>query len=261
MPRSWAARCKRPPVPSPTTSATRIGRRSCRRHARPSIGAVCRGAPRRSPPSTAGSGTGAGQGVEISSLEAISTLVGAHRDLRAVRFGGAITVGFGGDTPRQGYHGWLLPWVTLPCKDGYVTIISSSVRHWQRYLDEMEGQDWTSDPRIYNSTGPTSRKTSASTRSTPCRCSGLRPRRRRSSSTSSGACPSLPTGADHRRSVGLGPHAAPEVPGAGALSGRRGLRTGPAVPPSRLRPEPGTGAAAWGRQSAGLLRDARGQAE
>ena len=93
---------------------------------------------------------GAGQGVEISSLEAISTLVGAHRDLRAVRFGGAITVGFGGDTPRQGYHGWLLPWVTLPCKDGYVTIISSSVRHWQRYLDEMEGQDWTSDPRIYN---------------------------------------------------------------------------------------------------------------
>ena len=93
---------------------------------------------------------GLGQGVEISSLEAISTLVGAHRDLRAVRFGGAITVGFGGDTPRQGYHGWLLPWVTLPCKDGYVTIISSSVRHWQRYLDEMEGQDWTSDPRIYN---------------------------------------------------------------------------------------------------------------
>lgn len=93
---------------------------------------------------------GVGQGVEISSLEAISTLVGAHRDLRAVRFGGAITVGFGGDTPRQGYHGWLLPWVTLPCKDGYVTIISSSVRHWQRYLDEMEGQDWTSDPRIYN---------------------------------------------------------------------------------------------------------------
>ncbi len=93
---------------------------------------------------------GAGQGVEISSLEAISTLVGAHRDLRAVRFGGAITVGFGGDTPRQGYHGWLLPWVTLPCKDGYVTIISSSVRHWQRYLDEMEGLDWTSDPRIYN---------------------------------------------------------------------------------------------------------------
>ena len=93
---------------------------------------------------------GLGQGIEISSLEAISTLVGAHRDLRAVRFGGAITVGFGGDTPRQGYHGWLLPWVTLPCKDGYVTIISSSVRHWQRYLDEMEGQDWTSDPRIYN---------------------------------------------------------------------------------------------------------------
>ena len=93
---------------------------------------------------------GLGQGIDISSLESISTLVGAHRDLRAVRFGGAITVGFGGDTPRQGYHGWLLPWVTLPCKDGYVVIISSSVRHWQRYLDEMEGQDWTSDPRIYN---------------------------------------------------------------------------------------------------------------
>ena len=93
---------------------------------------------------------GRGQRVDISSMESMSTMVSAHRDLRAAKFGGAVTVGFGGDTPRQGYHGWLLPWVTLPCKDGYAVIMSSSVRHWQRYLDQMENQEWVNDPRIYN---------------------------------------------------------------------------------------------------------------
>lgn len=92
--------------------------------------------------------TGQGQEVDISSLESLSTLLNAQRDLRAVKYGRSMTVGFGGDTPRQGYHGWLLPWVTLPCKDGYVVVMSSSVRHWQRYLDLMEGEDWTQDPRI-----------------------------------------------------------------------------------------------------------------
>jgi len=91
---------------------------------------------------------GRGQEVDISSMESLSTLVNAHRDLRAVKYGKAVTVGFGGDTPRQGYHGWILPWVTLPCKDGYVVVMSSSVCHWQWYLDLMEDQEWARDPRI-----------------------------------------------------------------------------------------------------------------
>ncbi len=94
--------------------------------------------------------SGKGQEIDISTMESLSTLVNGHRDLRAVRHGMVASVGFGGDTPRQGYHGWLLPWVILPCKDGYVVIMSSSVRHWQRYLGLMDDQPWTADHRILN---------------------------------------------------------------------------------------------------------------
>lgn len=85
--------------------------------------------------------TGRGQHVDISSAECMSTLINS---LNVMDF---VDVGF--YPTRNGirlkYIGY--PWVILPCKDGYFSLITVQDRHWQRFIELMGNPEWAKNPR------------------------------------------------------------------------------------------------------------------
>jgi crotonobetainyl-CoA:carnitine CoA-transferase CaiB-like acyl-CoA transferase len=86
--------------------------------------------------------TGEGQHVDISSIECMGTVTGGA---------GIINVLFGtGAEPRRAGHRVTAyyPWTVLPCKDGYVEVITMQDRHWDSFLEAMGNPEWGRDPRF-----------------------------------------------------------------------------------------------------------------
>ncbi|MBI3743606.1 MAG: CoA transferase [Chloroflexi bacterium] len=85
--------------------------------------------------------TSCGQHVDVSSAEAMSTLINA---LNVTDF---VDVGFYPTRTghRLGYIGY--PWVILPVKDGYYSLITVQDRHWQRFVELIGNPEWSKKPR------------------------------------------------------------------------------------------------------------------
>ncbi len=85
--------------------------------------------------------TGRGQFVDISSVEAVSSLVQA---LTVIDY---VDVGF--YPSRRGHRLDYItyPWVLLPCKDGFFSLITVQERHWWRFVELMGNPEWSKDPR------------------------------------------------------------------------------------------------------------------
>lgn len=85
--------------------------------------------------------TGRGQFVDVSSVEAISTFI---QGLTLIDY---VDVGYypGRRGHRLDYMKY--PWVILPCKDGYFSLITVQDRHWWRFIDLIGNPSWSEEPR------------------------------------------------------------------------------------------------------------------
>jgi crotonobetainyl-CoA:carnitine CoA-transferase CaiB-like acyl-CoA transferase len=86
--------------------------------------------------------TGEGQHVDISSMECMGTMIGGAGILAAV-FGAR-------SQPKRAGHRVTAyyPWTVLPCKDGFVEIITMRDRHWDSFLEAMGARSRARTPRF-----------------------------------------------------------------------------------------------------------------
>lgn len=85
--------------------------------------------------------TGEGQHVDISSAECMATLINT---MNVIDF---VDVGFypTRNGVRLRYIGY--PWVIMPCKDGFYSLITVQDRHWHRFVELMGNRELATNPR------------------------------------------------------------------------------------------------------------------
>ena len=85
--------------------------------------------------------TGAGQHVDVSTADAVNTII---NPLDYINYADV------GAYPKREGHRVLIqyPFTVLPCKDGYVAMMVAQDRHWQRFVEGMGNPEWASQPRF-----------------------------------------------------------------------------------------------------------------
>ena len=84
--------------------------------------------------------TGLGQHVDISTADAINTIINPLDYITYVDTGAY---------PKRAGHRTIIqyPFTLLPCKDGYVAMMVAQDRHWQRFLELLGNPAWSKNPR------------------------------------------------------------------------------------------------------------------
>ncbi len=84
--------------------------------------------------------TGEGQHVDVSSADAINTII---NPLDYINYADV------GAYPKREGHRVLIqyPFTLLPCKDGYVAMMVAQDRHWERFVEMMGHPEWAKESR------------------------------------------------------------------------------------------------------------------